>query len=99
MTTWFVTRHPGALDWARTKNIAYDIHVMHLDSTKVDAGDTVIGSLPVNLAFNVCERGARYFNFSLDLPARLRGRELDAATLDECGARIEEYRITKVENT
>ena len=99
MTTWFVTRHPGALDWARTKGITYDRHVIHLDPAEVPPGDTVIGSLPVNLAAEVCERGVRYFNLSLDLPARLRGRELEATTLDECGARIEEYRIFKVENT
>ena len=99
MTTWFVTRHPGALDWVQAKGIAYDVHIVHLDAAKVNAGDTVIGSLPVNLAAEVCERGARYFNLSLDLPAQLRGRELDAATLNECRARIEEYRISKVENT
>ncbi len=95
MTTFFVTRHPGALDWARHKGIVFDEHVAHLDPQQVGAGDTVIGSLPVNLAAEVCARGARYFNLSLDLPAALRGRELDAATLTECGARIEEYVVAK----
>lgn len=95
MTTFFVTRHPGALDWARAKGIAYDTHVIHLDPGEVGAGDTVIGSLPVNLAFEVCARGARYLNLSLDLPANLRGRELDAATLEECGARIEAFRVER----
>lgn len=99
MTIFLVTRHPGALDWARRQGIAYDAHVAHLDPAKVGAGDTVIGSLPVHLAAEVCARGARYFNLSLDLPAHLRGRELDVATLEECQARLEEYRIERMENT
>ncbi len=96
MTTLFVTRHPGALDWARQKGIAWDEHVIHLDPSKVGAGDTVIGSLPVHLAAAICARGARYLNLSLDLPASLRGRELDAATLNACAARIEEYRVERI---
>jgi len=95
MTTWFVTRHPGALDWAQVQGIAFDAHVMHLDPATVGPGDTVIGSLPVHLAAEVCARGARYFNLSLDLPATLRGRELDAATLAACRARIEEFVVRR----
>jgi CRISPR-associated protein Csx16 len=95
MTTWLVTRHPGALDWARERGIAFDIQVAHLDPQTVASGDTIIGSLPVHLAAEVCMRGARYLNLSLDLPARLRGRELDAAALEACGARLEEYFVTR----
>lgn len=93
MTTHFVTRHPGALAWAHAQGIAYDAHIEHLDVETIAAGDTVIGSLPVHLAAEVCARGARYFNLSIDLPASLRGRELDAATLAACGARLEEYLV------
>jgi len=95
MTTFFVTRHPGALDWAQEQNIVFDEHVVHLDPAKVGPGDTVIGSLPVHLAAEVCARGARYLNLSLDLPAGLRGRELDAGTLEACAARIEEFTVRK----
>lgn len=95
MTTFFVTRHPGALDWARAAGIAFDQHVAHLDPAKVGPGDTVIGSLPVHLAAEVCARGARYLNLSLDLPAHLRGRELDAATLAGLNARLEEYEVKR----
>jgi len=96
MSIYFVTRHPGALDWARHASVAYDEHIVHLDIAKVSPGDTVIGSLPVHLAAEVCARGGRYLNLSLDLPANLRGRELDAATLDALDARLEEYRIERV---
>jgi CRISPR-associated protein Csx16 len=57
MAIIFVTRHLGALDWAR---------------------------------------GARYLNLSLDLPANLRGRELDAPTLAGLNARLEEYVVRRI---
>ncbi len=96
MTTYFVSRHPGAADWARRQGLAVDRAVMHLDPAEVRAGDLVIGTLPVNLAAEVCARGARYLHLALDLPADWRGRELDAADMTACGARIEEYDVRRV---
>jgi CRISPR-associated protein Csx16 len=96
MTTYFVSRHPGAHDWAVEEGLTVDAVVTHLDPRTVEPGDRVIGSLPVNLAAAVCARGARYLHLSLELPAPLRGRELDAAQMRACGARIEEYRIERV---
>jgi len=93
MTTWFVTRHPGAVEWAQRKGLQIDRHVAHLDPASIAPGDTVIGVLPVNLAARVCERGARYFNLSLDLPAEARGRELSAEELEAYGAQIEGYEV------
>lgn len=69
MTVYFVSRHPGARDWAAAEGIVVDEFIAHLDVTKAHAGDVVIGSLPVNLAAEVCARGARYLHLSLDLPA------------------------------
>lgn len=96
MTIWFVTRHRGALDWARKKGIAFDRHVVHLDPREVRAGDTVIGSLPVNLAAEVCARGADYRNLSLRLEPTDRGRELAAEDLERCGATIERHEVRRV---
>lgn len=96
MTTYFVSRHPGAHDWAVAEGIAVDALVPHLDPANLGSGDTVIGSLPVNLAAEVCRRGARYLHLSLDLPADLRGKELGVEQMRACGARIEEYRIERV---
>lgn len=93
MSTYFVTRHPGAREWARAQGLHIDRSLEHLDPAEVQAGDTVIGSLPVALAAAVCARGARYLHLTLDLPATLRGRELDAATLTGCGARLEPYEV------
>lgn len=96
MTTFFVTRHSGALIWAHQQGLVVDRVVAHLDPGEVAPGDCVIGSLPVNLAAEVCARGGRYLHLTLDLPARLRGQELDAEAMDRYGARIEEYCVEKI---
>lgn len=95
MTTWFVTRHPGAIEWARRKGLAVDRQINHLDPACVEVGDTVIGVLPVNLAAGVCRKGARYIHLSVDLPAEVRGRELTADELDAFGARLEAYVVQR----
>lgn len=96
MTTFFVSRHPGAGAWLGAQGLAVDRTLAHLDPADVQAGDVVIGTLPVNLAAAVCARGARYLHLSLDLPADWRGRELSAADMAACGARLEEYRVQRV---
>lgn len=93
MAIYFVTRHPGALDWAAEEGIRIDCKVDHIDPTRLRPNDIVIGSLPVNLAGEVCARGARYLHLSLELSRELRGKELTAADMRACGARIEEYRV------
>lgn len=91
MTTWFVSRHPGALHWMQRRGPAYDCHVPHLDLRRVQPGDTVIGTLPVNLAAQVCATGASYHHLALNLPAAARGRELSAAELEQLGASVQRF--------
>ena len=91
MTTWFVTRHPGAVEWAARKGLHIDRHDTHLDPDTVAPGDTVIGILPVHLVARLCVRGARYLHLSLDLPATARGRELSADELEAHGARLQAF--------
>jgi len=91
MSTYFITRHPGAHQWASEAGIAVDAVLDHLDPARVQPGDRVIGILPVHLAADVCRRGGRYFNLSLDLPPEARGRELSAEEMQRYGARVEEF--------
>jgi len=93
MPNWFISRHSGALDWAMRQGIKIDHHVPHLDPAQIQAGDIVIGTLPIHLAAAVCQQGAHYFNLSLDLPAQWRGRELSADELAQCNARLERYDV------
>ena len=98
MTTWFVTRHVGARDWAARRQLPVDRLITHLDPAKITAGDLVIGSLPVNLVAEVCLRGGRYLHLSLKVPEALRGKELSADDLDHLGATLQEYRVDAVAN-
>ncbi len=96
MTTLFVSRHPGAREWAAEEGVIVDAVVAHLDPDTIQPGDVVIGTLPIHLAARVCERGGRYLHLSLELPPDWRGRELSAADLRSCGARLEAYRVAAV---
>lgn len=95
MAIYFVSRHPGAKEWAQQEGITVDAVIDHLDPATIQAGDTVIGSLPVNLAAEVCERGGRYLHLTLELPFELRGKELTAEDMRRCGARVEEYSVQR----
>lgn len=95
MTTWFVSRHPGALDWMQRHSVMFDCHVAHLDIESIITGDTVIGSLPVNLAAEICARGAEYWHLSLRLAEQDRGRELSAEEMQSYDATLEHYDVRK----
>lgn len=97
MSTCFVSRHPGAIAWAERQGIVVDRQLAHLDPQQVGAGDTVIGTLPINLAAEVCARGASYYHLVLRLPPELRGEELSADQLEQLGARLEGYVIQRQE--
>lgn len=96
MTTFFVSRHRGAADWACAQGLAVDHRMAHLELDAIRPGDVVIGTLPVHLAALVCARGARYLHLVLELPPERRGQELSASDMAACGARLEEYRVQHV---
>ncbi|MBI1209581.1 MAG: CRISPR-associated protein Csx16 [Azospirillum sp.] len=93
--TLFVTRHPGAVAWARRRGIEAEA-VAHLDIAAVETGDTVLGTLPVHLAADLCARGARYCHLEMDVPQSLRGKELTADEMEAAGARLVSYRVEKL---
>ena len=92
-TVWFVSRHPGALHWMQTHGPAFDRHVAHLDPAQVQAGDTVIGTLPIQLAAQICARHAAYWHLSLEMPANKRGQELSAQELETLGASLQRFDV------
>ena len=96
MTVYFITRHPGAVAWAHNEGIDAAKVIDHLDVTTIQPGDTVIGTLPVNLAAQVCARGARYLHLSLELPPDMRGKELTAEDMRRLGARLEAFHVQTI---
>ena len=96
MTAYFVTRHAGALDWAKLQGIEAE-HILHLDPSLIKPGDKILGTVPVSVAAEICARGGRYFHLSLNIPSDARGRELSALDLDNYGAKLEEYTVRRAE--
>ena len=96
MATYLVSRHDGTKQWAKARGLRVDYWVEHLDIAGVESGDIIIGTLPMQLAAEVQERGGRYLHLSIDLPAPLRGRELSAEQMNRVGARLEEYRVLRI---
>lgn len=95
MTTYFVSRHQGAKDWAKQQGIDIDQMVEHIDPDTIKQGDLVIGTLPIHLAAAVQENGGRYLHLTLNLPPELRGKELSAEDMKQAGAKLIEYKIRK----
>jgi len=95
MTSYFVTRHKGAVAWAKARGIAAE-HVTHLDVETICPGDIVLGTLPVSLVAEVCARGGRYLHLTMEMPPEDRGRELTAKDMDAFGVRLEEFTAERV---
>lgn len=93
---WFVTRHTGALEWASRQGIFWDRELKHWGDETVRSGDRVYGTLPCQIAANVCAAGAEYWHLELSLASHLRGRELTADDLLTAGARFVRYEIKRV---
>jgi CRISPR-associated protein Csx16 len=91
--TYFVSRHAGAIAWAEGRGLHIDHWVRHLDPACIRSGDTVIGTLPIQIAAAVCARGGRYLHLSLDMPAHLRGQELSESDMVAAGATLETFHI------
>lgn len=93
MTVLFISRHPGAVEWAERQGLNIGRRVVHLDPGEVSSGDIVAGTLPVHLAAEVCARGARYLHLALDLSKHARGCEFTTDELERLGARLEPFLV------
>jgi putative CRISPR-associated protein (TIGR02620 family) len=86
-----VTRHKGAVEWLASLGIKGPV----LDhATRKDvAGKIVIGNIPLHLA----EVAKEVWAISLpDLPKHLRGRDISADEMNQYGAYIRRYRVTRI---
>ncbi len=93
MTTLFVSRHPGAIEWIKSQGITIDQWVTHLDINEIKQGDLVIGNLPIPMVFTINQKGARYLHLAVEVPASMRGRELTSTDLATLGAKLGEFQV------
>ena len=96
MTTWFISRHEGAKEWAKQKGMQIDCWCEHLDVSQINKDDVVIGTLPVHLAAEVCAKGAKFYFLSINLNHEQRGHELTAKDLFDLECSIEQFNVNRV---
>lgn len=96
MSTWFVCRHPGAIEWMKNQPIKIDHWETHLDVSKITKTDKVIGVLPMEMAADVCQKGAAFYALSFSSSAGLRGKELSKELLSEFNCRLVQFKVEKV---
>jgi len=93
---FFVSRHAGAIYWAREEGIIDKdtVLVKHWTQEYTDQivpGDIVIGTFPLALAARLCDIGARVWMIVMDAPPEMRGRELTASQMRAYNARVLEF--------
>ncbi len=62
--------------------------MQHLDVDLIQKDDIVIGTLPVHMAAEVCEKGAKFYFLSINMNFEQRGKELTVEDLITQGCRI-----------
>ncbi|WP_346744934.1 CRISPR-associated protein Csx16 [uncultured Turicimonas sp.] len=98
MTTIFVSRHPGAIEWIKEQALHIDKFVDHLDVESVNKGDTVIGVLPVSVAYLVCKKGAAFISLEIQQTRETRGQELSKDLLTKLNCRLQAFDVVKPQN-
>lgn len=94
MTTWIVTRHPGALEFLKLKGIR-GTFLPHLDVRMLEAGDRVVGTLPVQLIHEINCAGVEYWHLCLAQGLEDRGREHSAQSMEALGASLRRFRVVE----
>lgn len=95
--TLFVNRNAGAQKWAQQNGFADAEIVESFTPDMVEAGDTVVGTLPLHLAAAVHAKGANFIALTMKpVPAELRGTPLSAEQMDELDAAIQPMTVEVV---
>ncbi|MCD9527529.1 CRISPR-associated protein Csx16 [Photobacterium carnosum] len=100
MATYFISRHPAALEWVKQQNVIIDHCLRHLlDMSLFTLGDVVLGTFPIQLVAALNKKGIKYGHFSLTVPPQWRGMELDLAQILQCQPEISYFHVEKIEGT
>lgn len=90
---WFISRHEGAVSWAKRKNLPITDWCEHLDISQINSGDIVMGTLPIHLAAMVCSRGAIFYYLEMSVPPELRGKELTDEFMVSIGCKLTQFNV------
>jgi putative CRISPR-associated protein (TIGR02620 family) len=100
MTTYFVSGHRGAVEWAK-RQVQFDqaTFIGHLDESSLfTTGDRVCGTLPIQLAADIVAGGVQYWHLELKVSPETRRTELSADDMVRHGARLVRYHIEVIED-
>ena len=78
---WFVSRHPGARDYARHIGLPIDRWTNHLNTHDVMEGDIIYGTLPLMDIFALNQRDIAYFHLVIQLDEKQRGVEISLSEM------------------
>lgn len=98
MTTYFVSRHTGAIEWIKQQpQWQIDEFTPHLNTAQIQAGDVVLGTLPLHLAAEVCGRGAKFYFLMLPQELVERGNEHSVVAMSAAGATLQRFEVKKID--
>ncbi len=84
---WIVSRHPGVIQWIRSKGI--DGEVLEYFYNRFLPGDTYIGVLPINMIADALNEGAEFILVIMpSVPGHMQGGELTPSIMDRYGAKL-----------
>lgn len=90
---FIVSRHPGAIAWVKKHYPAFKEFIL-LSRISEDQikGNTIIGTLPINLAVLADE----YWHLSMSVPYYMKGKELTVQDMEEYGCNLVKYKIERI---
>ena len=87
-----VTRHPGAIEWLRTKGFD-GVIVPHLPADTIRPGITYIGVLPIPMIQKILDTGSRFYLLVMPEVTQIqRDREMTPEEMDSAGAKLVEVK-------
>ncbi len=99
MRRYLVSRHGVALDWVSAQGFVVDEVLSHFDDAcleRVQAGDVVMGTLPIQIVAELTLKGVCYYHLLIPLTSELRGRTLTLEELNSLDVQLVAFTAKKI---
>lgn len=98
MKVLFITRHEGAIHWAKAREAKLGIteYLSHLSEETIKSlkeGDVVIGILPIQIIARLNKAGILFYALTIDVPQELRGVELTQEQMALVNCKIQNFTV------